>query len=841
MKRLLAIMMVIMLLCGTLTAVTGITIFANEENTQELWSPVEITLTSSKDYNNPYLDTEIDAVFTHSDGTKISLPGFWKEGKTWAVRFSPTKVGKWEYVITCKDTSNTGLTKTGVINAVASTSDTEIARRGFVTTVKDQHYYQYADGTPFFWLGDTNWQAFSNVSTTVCNYPGCTCSSQFKHIVDDRIDKGFTVYQTYFVPGAGNGEKSIWNDGRYEKPNTEVFNEKVDYMFEYLGEQGMVIALGLGCHNSTMKTMKLDAFLRFTRYIVARYACYSIVWITGQEITDLTASITSGYTAFDCYFEAAELVEELDGYKHPNSAHMYPMNSTDARAIRLDMSDWHDSWTLQGGHGATVKLKTFYGGYYKTALSGFTKPFIEGEVNYEDINCGGFTGYDANRMSAWKAMTCGAAGFTYGVTGIWANCFSTRTFTGWYDGESSYNYEPWYMGLDKPGSYEMYYMKEFFLDLGNWWELIPQYTNTAEASFLDREACTYMRTEDKAVAIAYFYAGDQSTGIIRSLDETKTYTAYWFNPLTGKYIKIEENIKPARGMYTVPEKPTTLDWAFVITSQGLGDHYEEAMPSDLNEDYSVDAPTGNKVTPVSVKAIGGITYKGSKKAEQTMTDNTLWLYDGDPSTVWVPSANRTSQTFLFDLGSAQQLSHITIGTVKGTIIPRFRVEGSNDGKTWTIITNTDVRKADNPGSAGEPLSGTYRYVKVLLLNADAYFSKGGTDADKYNYKTMYNPHTESLYSVTEITDVVIYSNGEGTATKETYVANTLPEKYQTMYETNNGATGGDPSTDVTIGAVNGQNLVSNRNLIITITAYSVAGIVVAMTVVYFVTGKKKEQ
>jgi hypothetical protein len=88
---------------------------------------VEIQLQSSVDYENPYTATEIDATFTHADGTVITLPGFWMEADTWAVRFSPTKVGEWTYKITCKDASNQGLFETGKILATESTGDTEIA------------------------------------------------------------------------------------------------------------------------------------------------------------------------------------------------------------------------------------------------------------------------------------------------------------------------------------------------------------------------------------------------------------------------------------------------------------------------------------------------------------------------------------------------------------------------------------------------------------------------------------------------------------------------------------------------------------------------------------------
>jgi hypothetical protein len=739
--------------------------------TTEVWSPAEIILHSTVDYANPYTDTEIDAVFTHTDGTQITLPGFWMGDVVWAVRFSPTKEGEWSYRITCKDTGNTGLNTAGKVIATAAEKDTELAKHGFVTTVKDQRYYQYADGTPFFWLGDTNWQAPTQLSTTVCNYPGCDCGSQFKHIVNNRLEKGFTVFQTYFVPEGGNGEPGLWLGMGHKKPDVRLFNEKIDGMFEYLGEQGLVIALGLGCHSSTMSAMKLEDFLRFTRYIVARYSCYSVVWITGQEITMKDPSATPGYTAFDCYMEAAALVEKLDGYKHPNSAHMWPMYATDESAVRLDKSDWHDSWTVQGGHGNAwsgnvghIQSKDFYKSYYTANGSGFHKPFIESESNYEDINCGPFTGYDANRIGAWRAMLCGSAGFTYGVTGIWASSFSTSGFTGWYGATTSYSYDPWYVGLDKPGSFEVSYMKDFFLDIGPWYELIPRFDDRNYSRMLNREEYLLASTEDASLVVGYFYhvSATRSPGELKHLDNSKTYDTYWFDPRTGRYIPIEKGIRVTDGSYDLPMLPDDRDWVFLMTSLGLGEHYEESLPQDLNPDYTQNTPTGTPVTPTHVTAVGGITYAGSDKAAQTMTDPTSRLWDGNPATVWVPGAQRSTQTLVFDLGTAHVLTYITISPLKGTVIPHFRVSGSNDGVHWTIITDTSVRKADYPGVGNEPLAGTYRYVKVLLLNPQ--------NVSKASYETMTNPVQGETYSVTKITDIQIYTDGEGTPTPDIPVA-----------------------------------------------------------------------
>ncbi len=758
----------------------------------EVWSPVEITLRSTVQYENPYLGTEIDATFTHTDGTKITLPGFWKEGETWAVRFSPTKAGEWSYSVTCTDESNTGLFKQGKITASEATGNTELSKHGFVTIEKGERLYSYADGTPFFWLGDTNWQAFSNVSTTVCNYPGCSCGSQFKHIVDDRVKKGFNVYQTYFVAEAGNGEASVWKDSRHEHPATDVFNSKIDHMFEYLHEQGMTVALGLGCHTQTPSGMELDDFLRFTRYIVARYGCYSIVWISGQEINIEGTGKTSGYTSFDYYMNASALIEELDGYGHPNSAHMYPITADHADAVRLDTSPWHDSWTVQGGH-CSVRPKSYYKSYYLANGAGYAKPFIESEANYEDINCGGFTGYDLNRMSAWAAMLCGSAGFTYGATGIWANCFSTSGFTGWYGETTSFSYEPWYMGLDKPGSFEMTYMKKFFSDIGPWHELIPCFSERDKASTLNLETVVMAATEDASLVVTYFY-GTQRTCKIKLLDPAKSYDVYWFNPRTGKYIAVEKDLCAEDGIYTVSERPDTNDWVLLITALGLADHYEESLPKDLNPTYDQVAPTGNQVTPVSVTAVGGISYSGSKKDSQTMTDHTLWLYDGDPSTVWVPVANRATQTFLFDLGTAQKLTHVTITPAEGTIIPTFRVEGSNDGKLWTVITDTSTRSVQNPGVGSEPLEGTYRYVKILLRNADSV-NVGEDKLSTLPYKAVYNPQSWNSYSVTEIADVVIYSDGEGTPTPDKLV--TREESDTPVVDTDAADTTAAPAPDTT--------------------------------------------
>ena len=66
----------------------------------------EIVLESTKQYENPFLDVDIDATFTHTDGTVIKIPGFWNGENQWKVRFSSEIEGVWQYEVVCSVKEN---------------------------------------------------------------------------------------------------------------------------------------------------------------------------------------------------------------------------------------------------------------------------------------------------------------------------------------------------------------------------------------------------------------------------------------------------------------------------------------------------------------------------------------------------------------------------------------------------------------------------------------------------------------------------------------------------------------------------------------------------------------
>ncbi|MBO7406042.1 MAG: DUF4038 domain-containing protein [Clostridia bacterium] len=654
----------------------------------EVWKRIDIVLKSAKKYKNPYKDVDIDAEFVHEDGTKIHLYGFWYGGDEWRVRFAPTKTGVWTYTVTATDTDNSGLHNvTGTLTAVANTGSTDIDKHGFVKISDNGRYFVHDDGTPFYWLGDTNWQAPNYVSITQCNYPGCDCHNQFKHEVDDRLSKGFTVYQTYFDSAESDGggqrgktsEPSLWR-GKYFSVNTDTFANKIDKMFDYLADNGMVIALGYGVHSSTTGAMSEEELNRFSRYLTARYAAYPVVWITAQEIT--------GEAQFDRWVSSARVVDAGDGYGHPQGAHQYPLSVDNEYIAKLDAESWHTFYALQNGHGTLIQSKAVYKGYWDNTRAGSPKPFVETEANYEDITCGGFNGYNASRISAWKANLCGSYGFTYGVTGVWANNYSTAGNTGWY---GTFSFEPWYMGIDKPGSYEMKYMAEFFKYV-DFSRLMPRFNDEAYSD-LTAENKVVASSDNADTYVAYFYNPSRDTGELRGLNSKTKYTARWYDPLTGKYVEISDNIKAKGGKYTIPQKPTAGDWVLLVTSRELGAYKTEKAYTDSIL-AGLDGSEADAIATANRRGANVLSGANAEASSQSGADySAARTIDGDPATWWCASGPEFPQSLWYELPEARSFNTFSLNMYRGTGSISYVLEISDDGANWREIYRGDHEPA----------------------------------------------------------------------------------------------------------------------------------------------------
>lgn len=120
------------------------------------WVASELHFQSSVVYKKPFYDVDFDFIFKHQQsGTTLKVPAFWNGDQEFIVRYALTETGLWDFTIECSDASNPLNGQAGTLRCSEYSGEHEIYKRGFIKAEK--RYFTYADGTPFFYLGDTHW------------------------------------------------------------------------------------------------------------------------------------------------------------------------------------------------------------------------------------------------------------------------------------------------------------------------------------------------------------------------------------------------------------------------------------------------------------------------------------------------------------------------------------------------------------------------------------------------------------------------------------------------------------------------------------------------------------
>jgi hypothetical protein len=128
-----------------------------------VWDAQEITFEAARSYANPYAEVDL-WIDLEGPGFSKKVWGFWDGGRTWKVRFVATAPGTWRWRAASNKAADSGLNGgSGVLKAVPWPVEQVAAnpnRRGFVRASANGHALNYADGSPFFMVGDT-WLAAS--------------------------------------------------------------------------------------------------------------------------------------------------------------------------------------------------------------------------------------------------------------------------------------------------------------------------------------------------------------------------------------------------------------------------------------------------------------------------------------------------------------------------------------------------------------------------------------------------------------------------------------------------------------------------------------------------------
>jgi hypothetical protein len=421
--------------------------------------------------------------------------------------------------------------------------------------VADNHrYFVQADGTPFFWLGDTAWSIFNQASP-----------AQVDQYLADRAGKGFNVVQGCIV---------LWNGLRRANPDGELpfidrdpsqindaFFENVDAIIEKAERHGLYMAiLPVWIKGYIRETNRYgDTLLNpekmrsYCKFLGQRYGHRPIFWMLGgdwpgRDTRELSHAMAAGL------IEGAGTNDILITY-HPTGRQ--------SSSFWFHDSDWLDFNIIQSGHFIeTTNFQLVAADYARNPV----KPTLDSEPAYENItdrlirddpDARRIQAEDVRR-SAYLAVFAGAAGHTYGCGEVYEFWDETqrRPMPGWAA------QLPFEKSLHLPGASQMQHLRRLI-------ESRPMLKRVPDQSLIRSEnsrratrriqAC---RAADGSYAFIYL-PGDQTVEIDLAKLSGDTLAAHWYDTRNGGATRIDVFAKTDSREFTPPDA-SVAGWVLVL-------------------------------------------------------------------------------------------------------------------------------------------------------------------------------------------------------------------------------------------------------------------------------------
>lgn len=515
---------------------------------------VEIVLTAARNYTDPFNQVTLDAVFTDPSGQKLKVPAFWAGDNIWKIRYTSSMAGNHTFHTECSETSDKGLHNiSGKVIIKDYKGKNLLFLHGGLKIAADKRHFAYADGTPFFWLGDTWWMGL----TKRLKWPGDVGT-----LSADRLKKGFNVIQ--IVAGLypdmpafderGANEAGFPWDTAYTKINPAYFNA-ADQRIILLAEQGLVpcVVGAWGYHLPWLGTEKIK---QHWRYIIARWGALPVVWCAAGETTMpfYLSKNKKGDSELqqDEWTKVIQYMHETDPFHRLITTH--PSRTARASLTNPSLLDFD---MHQSGHGSVASEQS------ELALEGWrTKPVmpvISGESRYEALAIPLPLPATAARQAFWAhTINSGFAGHTYGANGIWQVNRREEPY-GNSPGGNNWGITPWEDAMNLPGSAQLGYARKLIESLPGWNTFEPRPDLISGWSGKDTSLCAVTA---QGTALAYL----PSPGTIKlrlSVPGTK-YTASWFNPVTGSKLQEFLLIPDNAGNIVASSPAEEQDWVLTL-------------------------------------------------------------------------------------------------------------------------------------------------------------------------------------------------------------------------------------------------------------------------------------
>lgn len=517
--------------------------------------PFEWSYESAKSYTDPFNQVELDLVVTTPAGAEQRVPAFWSGGSTWRVRYAPLLTGAYKYRTICSDRSNPDLhNRNGSLDAVAYSGENLFYKHGGPQVAPDKRHFQHADGTPFFWLGDTCWMGLCKR----LSWP-----DDFQSLVADRIRKGFSIFQIVaglypdmepFDPRGANEAGFAWEQD-FARINPAYF-DMADLRIQYLADHGISPCI-VGCWGYFLPRMGIPKIKQHWRYLIARWGAYPVIWCLAGEGT-------MPYYLSKTHDQDAELQKhgwsELARYLRANDPGHHPITIHPSHSARetLDDAALLDFDMLQTGHDDRRSAPHTVDGVTHSLELTPKMPVLVGEVCYEGIQEA--SRQEVQRFMFWSSILSGAGGHTYGANGIWQ--VNTRQAPyGLSPHGHSWGGPPWDVAAELPGSGQLGLAKAL-LSRYSWWKLEPR-PESITPHWTHEDYWQPFAAHIPGEAVIAFSPSAWKALTFKNLD-VKPHEAFFFNPSDGSEQPIGSVTPNESGEWKAPEFPIFRDWVLVL-------------------------------------------------------------------------------------------------------------------------------------------------------------------------------------------------------------------------------------------------------------------------------------
>ncbi len=353
-------------------------------------------------------------------------------------------------------------------------------------------YFIDREGKPVFWLGTTQWQLFREYTI-----------EEARTILEKTADKGFAFAQVMLM-GVGDGTKpnvygqKPWINDDPLTPN-EAYFQNVDAVLRIARKNNVVISMTF-YHQRYRRCITVENARAWARWLAQRYKdVQNIVWSMTPEAKK----------------EFIPILRELAAGLHEgdNGYHLITFKPDPApySSSFIHKENWLDFDSMQTWKSVELIYPMVTHDYNLEPV----KPVLMAEGAYEH---GSEYGFDVSplwiRRQAYYSYLAGAH-HTYGHNDSW------RVLP------------TWKQALDAPGAIQLGILRKIFLDINEWWYLVPDQSIFAEGGRTDGQVLNLASRHKDGKWIMVYLGGKASFSINMDKIVTAKVNGRWINPKTG--------------------------------------------------------------------------------------------------------------------------------------------------------------------------------------------------------------------------------------------------------------------------------------------------------------------